>query len=142
MESPGEIFPNPPGAIEHRRPERLHHRADRQRDAAEVAQLRAVIPAGVHAVGWARCHGRDQQGQGTAGKGRPKDQRMVESTENDPGSISISSGDVRSLRALLEIANDKSCAEATRELARLGLTGYLSSILGEPPVIEDGGACD
>jgi hypothetical protein len=43
---------------------------------------------------------------------------------------------------LLEIANDKSCAEATRELARLGLTGYLSSILGEPPVIEDGGACD
>jgi len=66
---------------------------------------------------------------------------MVESTEKDPGSISISSGDVRSLRALLEIANDKSCAEGTRELARLGLIGYLSSILGEPPVIEDGGAC-
>jgi hypothetical protein len=59
-----------------------------------------------------------------------------------PGSISINSEDVRGLRALLEIANDKSCAEATRELARLGLTGYLSSILGEPPVIEDGGACD
>jgi hypothetical protein len=62
--------------------------------------------------------------------------------DNDPGSISINSEDVRGLRALLEIANDKSCAEATRELARLGLTGYLSSILGEPPVIEDGGACD
>jgi len=43
---------------------------------------------------------------------------------------------------LLQIANDRSCAEATRELARLGLTGYLSSILGEPLVIEDNGACD
>jgi hypothetical protein len=67
---------------------------------------------------------------------------MVGPTDNDPGSIIVSSGDVRGLRALLQIANDKSCAEATRELARLGLTGYLSSILGEPPVIEDGGACD
>lgn len=67
---------------------------------------------------------------------------MVEPTDNDPGSISISSEDVRSLRAMLRIANDQSCADATRELARLGLTGYLSSILGEPPVIEDGGACD
>jgi len=67
---------------------------------------------------------------------------MAGSTDNDRGSISISSGDVRGLRALLQIANDKSCAEATRELARLGLTGYLSSILGEPPVIEGGGACD
>jgi|tagenome__1003787_1003787.scaffolds.fasta_scaffold18226659_1 hypothetical protein len=66
---------------------------------------------------------------------------MVGSTEDDPGSISVSSGDVRGLRALLEIANDRSCAEATRELARLGLTGYLSSLLGEPPVIEDSGAC-
>jgi hypothetical protein len=46
------------------------------------------------------------------------------------------------LRALLRIANDRSCAEATRELARLGLTGYLSTILAEPPVIEDGGACE
>ena len=64
---------------------------------------------------------------------------MVGLTDNDRGSISISSGDVRGLRALLQIANDKSCAEGTRELARLGLTGYLSSILGEPPVIEDGG---
>jgi hypothetical protein len=63
-------------------------------------------------------------------------------TDDDRGSISISPGDVRGLRALLQIANDSSCAEATRELARLGLTGYLSSILGEPPVIEDGGACD
>jgi hypothetical protein len=67
---------------------------------------------------------------------------MMGPTDNDPGSISVSSGDVRSLRAMLQIANDNSCAEATRELARLGLTGYLSSILGEPPVIEDGGACD
>ena len=67
---------------------------------------------------------------------------MAGSTDNDRGSISISSGDVRGLRALLQIANDKSCAEATRELARLGLTGYLSSILGEPLVIEGGGACD
>jgi len=66
---------------------------------------------------------------------------MVGPTDNDPGSISVSSGDVRGLRALLQIANDKSCAEGTRELARLGLIGYLSSILGEPPVIEDGGAC-
>ena len=67
---------------------------------------------------------------------------MVGTTDNDLGSVIVSSGDVRGLRALLRIANDKSCAEATRELARLGLTGYLSSILGEPPVIEDGGACD
>jgi hypothetical protein len=67
---------------------------------------------------------------------------MIGPTDNDPESISISSADVRSLRALLQIANDKSCAEATRELARLGLTGYLSSILGEPLVIEDNGACD
>jgi hypothetical protein len=67
---------------------------------------------------------------------------MVGPTDNDLGSIIVSSGDVRGLRALLRIANDKSCAEATRELARLGLTGYVSSILGEPPVIEDGGACD
>ena len=67
---------------------------------------------------------------------------MVGPTDNDAGSISVSSGDVRGLRALLEIANDKSCAEATRELARLGLAGYLSSILSEPSVIEDGGACD
>jgi hypothetical protein len=52
---------------------------------------------------------------------------MVGPTDNDPGSINVSSGDVRGLRALLEIANDKSCAEATRELARLGLTGYLRS---------------
>jgi hypothetical protein len=67
---------------------------------------------------------------------------MVAPTDNDPGSININSEDVHGLRALLQIANDKSCAEATRELARLGLTGYLSSILGEPPVIEDGGSCD
>jgi hypothetical protein len=67
---------------------------------------------------------------------------MVRPTDSDPGSISVSSGDVRGLRAMLQIANDKTCAEATRELARLGLAGYLSSILGEPPVIEDGGACD
>jgi hypothetical protein len=67
---------------------------------------------------------------------------MAGQPDNDRGSISISSGDVGGLRALLQIANDTSCAEATRELARLGLTGYLSSILGEPPVIEDGGACD
>ena len=66
---------------------------------------------------------------------------MVGPTDNDPGSISVSSGDVRSLRGLLQIANDKSCADATRDLARLGLTGYLSSILGVPPVIEEGGAC-
>jgi len=39
---------------------------------------------------------------------------MVGPTDNDPGSIIVSSGDVRSLRALLKIANDKSCAEATR----------------------------
>jgi hypothetical protein len=67
---------------------------------------------------------------------------MVGPTDNDPGSISVSSGDVRGLRALLEIANDKSCAEATRELARLGLAGYLSAILSEPSVIENGVACD
>ncbi len=67
---------------------------------------------------------------------------MAESTENEPGPITIDASDVRGLRALLQIANDKSCADATRELARLGLTGYLSTILGEPPVIEEGGACD
>ena len=67
---------------------------------------------------------------------------MVGPTADDPGSIIVSSGDVRGLRALLQIANDRSCAEATRELARLGLAGYLSSILGERAVIEDGGACD
>ena len=59
-----------------------------------------------------------------------------------PGRSPLMRGDVRGLRALLQIANDKSCADATRELARLGLTGYLSTILGEPPVIEKGGACD
>ena len=68
--------------------------------------------------------------------------RMAESNEHEPGSITIDASDVRGLRALLQIANDKSCADATRELARLGLTGYLSTILGEPPVIEKGGACD
>ena len=67
---------------------------------------------------------------------------MTEPNDNDRESITISAEDVRGLRALLHIANDRSCAEATRELARLGLTGYLSTILGEPPVIEDGGACE
>ena len=66
---------------------------------------------------------------------------MTEPNDNDRESITLIAGDVRGLRALLHIANDRSCAEATRELARLGLTGYLSSVLGEPPVIEDGGAC-
>ena len=46
---------------------------------------------------------------------------MVGPTDNDTGSISVSSGDVRGLRALLQIANEKSCAEATRELARLAM---------------------
>jgi hypothetical protein len=55
---------------------------------------------------------------------------MVGPNDNDPGSIIVSSGDVRSLRALLRIANDKSCAEATRELARLGLTGYVTPFSG------------
>jgi len=67
---------------------------------------------------------------------------MAESSDNEPGPITIDASDVRGLRALLKIANDNSCADATRELARLGLTGYLSTILGEPPVIEKGGACD
>ena len=67
---------------------------------------------------------------------------MTESSDNESGPITIDAGDVRGLRALLQIANDKSCADATRELARLGLTGYLSTILGVPPVIEKGGACD
>ena len=67
---------------------------------------------------------------------------MAESSDNESGPITIDAGDVRGLRALLQIANDKSCADATRELARLGLTGYLSTILGVPPVIEEGGACD
>lgn len=67
---------------------------------------------------------------------------MMESSDNESGPITIDAGDVRGLRALLQIANDKSCADATRELARLGLTGYLSTMLGVPPVIEEGGACD
>jgi hypothetical protein len=67
---------------------------------------------------------------------------MTESRDNELGRITVSTGDVRGLRALLQIANDTSCAPATRDLARLGLAGYLSTILGEPPVIEDGGACD
>ena len=67
---------------------------------------------------------------------------MAEPRDIEPGPITIDGGDVRGLRALLKIANDKSCADATRELARLGLTGYLSTILGVPPVIEEGGACD
>ena len=67
---------------------------------------------------------------------------MAESSDNESGPITIDAGDVRGLRALLQIANDKSCADATRELARLGLTGYLSTMLGVPPVIEEGGACD
>ena len=67
---------------------------------------------------------------------------MMESSDDESGPITIDAGDVRGLRALLQIANDKSCADATRELARLGLTGYLSTILGVPPVIEEGGACD
>ena len=67
---------------------------------------------------------------------------MTESSDNELGPITESAGDVRGLRALLRIANDRSCAPATRELARLGLAGYLSTILGEPPVIEGGGACD
>ena len=66
---------------------------------------------------------------------------MAEPSDIEPGPITIDAGDVRGLRALLQIANDKSCADATRELARLGLTGYLSTILGVPPVIEEGGAC-
>src|SRR5688572_13184863 len=35
--------------------------------------------------------------------------RMVGPTDNDPGSVSINSEDVHGLRALLQIANDKSC---------------------------------
>ena len=46
---------------------------------------------------------------------------MVGRTDNDRGSISISSGDVRGLRALLQIANDKRCAEGTREPLDWGL---------------------
>ena len=115
------------------------------------------------AVGWATCrpgvHGASRgdtdenrrpetahSATGATGGGRrvgdDRRARVVGPRDDDPGSISINSGDVRGLRALLEIANDKSCAEATRELARLGLIGYLSSILGEPPIIEDGGACN
>jgi hypothetical protein len=67
---------------------------------------------------------------------------MTEPSGNELGPITLNAGDVRGLRALLQIANDTSCAAATRELARLGLAGYLSTILGEPPVIEDGGACE
>jgi hypothetical protein len=67
---------------------------------------------------------------------------MTEPSDNELGSITVNAGDVRGLRALLRIANDTSCARATRDLARLGLAGYLSTILGEPPVIEDGGACE
>jgi hypothetical protein len=67
---------------------------------------------------------------------------MTEPSENELKPITISAGDVRGLRSLLQIANDTSCAPATRDLARLGLAGYLSTILGEPPVIEDGGACE
>ena len=67
---------------------------------------------------------------------------MTEPRDKELGSITVSAGDVRGLRALLRIANDRSCAPATRELARLGLAGYLSTILGEPSVIEDGGACE
>jgi hypothetical protein len=67
---------------------------------------------------------------------------MTEASANELGPITLSVGDVRGLRALLQIANDRSCADATRELARLGLAGYLSTILGEPAVIEDGGACE
>jgi hypothetical protein len=67
---------------------------------------------------------------------------MIKPSDNGPGPITIDAGDVRSLRAMLQIANDTSCADGTRELARLGLTGYLSTILGEPPLIENGGACD
>lgn len=66
---------------------------------------------------------------------------MAESSDNELGPITVSAGDVRGLRALLRIANDRSCAPATRELARLG-PGYLSTILGEPSVIEGGGACE
>ena len=67
---------------------------------------------------------------------------MTEPGEDELGAVTISAGDVRGLRALLEIANDTSCAPATRDLARLGLAGYLSTILREPPVIDDGGACE
>ena len=67
---------------------------------------------------------------------------MTEPSEDELGPTTISAGDVRGLRALLQIANDTGCAPATRELARLGLAGYLSTILGEPSVIEDGGACE
>ena len=68
---------------------------------------------------------------------------MAEPSDNESGGpITIDAGDVRGLRALLDIANDKSCADARRELARLGLTGYSSTVLGVPPVIEEGGACD
>ena len=67
---------------------------------------------------------------------------MSEPNDNEPGPLTLSAGEVRGLRALLQIANDTSCAPATRDLARLGLAGYLSTILGEPPVIEDGGACE
>jgi hypothetical protein len=67
---------------------------------------------------------------------------MAEPNYNQPGPTTLSAGDVRGLRALLQIANDTSCAPATRDLARLGLAGYPSTILGEPPVIEDGGACE
>jgi hypothetical protein len=60
---------------------------------------------------------------------------------NEPAPITLSAEDVQSLRALLQIANDRSCAEGTRELARRGIAGYLSSLLGEPAVIEEG-VCD
>jgi hypothetical protein len=67
---------------------------------------------------------------------------MTEPSDNELKPITIGVGDVRGLRSLLQIANDTSCAPATRDLARLGLAGNLSTILGEPPVIEDGGACE
>jgi hypothetical protein len=68
---------------------------------------------------------------------------MVGRTDNDRGSISISSGDVRGLRALLQIANDKRCAEGTRELARLGLTGYLCDLAKvRCPALRPSARCD
>jgi hypothetical protein len=67
---------------------------------------------------------------------------MTEPSDDELGAVTVSAGDVRGLRALLQIANDTSCAPATRDLARLGLAGYLSTILREPPVIEDGGVCE
>jgi hypothetical protein len=71
----------------------------------------------------------------------PDERGMRETIDEGVDPVTLLPADVRGLRALLLIANDRSCPASTRDLARHGLAGYLSSLLNVPTEIDDSGAC-